>query len=279
MLDHTGLFANWRNDCRNILTLFLNRSTVAPESNGDLYSGAWAFPESNACCGRSLWYSPFLLAPAMAQYAAQTDSSWCREMAYRMMILQTYDVLPTGVTEDNIDGGVLVNGDWLNIAHPLPLRWMLAALAWLPEELGANRENHIVRSSAIVNSVSYGKDRIEYSTYDAPPESVDVLRLAFVPDRVSADGQALARRDDLAQNGYQLRALANGDAIVSIRHDRATRLVLTGPDPQQIIDDQSLGYDGTWQTESDASAWNGTLRHRGRRGQPSRRGSREIRCD
>jgi Malectin domain len=261
LLNNTASFPNWRNDSRNILTLFLNRSSVAPESNGDMYSGAWAFPESNSCCGRSLWYSPFLLAPALAQLAAQTDSVWCRELAYRMIVLQTYDALPTGVTEDNIDGGVLVNGDWLNIAHPLPLRWMLAALAWLPEELGANRENHIVRSSAVVNSVFYHKGRIDYSTFDAPRETIDVLRLAFIPESVLADGRPLLIRNDLNQNGYHVKDLGNGDAIVSVRHDQATRVAVTGRDPQEVLDDDVLAYDGSWRTESDPSAWARTLRY------------------
>ena len=106
---------------------------------------------------------------------------WARELAYRQMILQTYDVHETGVTEDNIDGGIIVNGSWLNIAHPLPLRWVLTAIGWLPEELGASRENHIVRSSAVVDSVRYGAGRIEYSTFDAPPETMEVLRLSFAP--------------------------------------------------------------------------------------------------
>jgi hypothetical protein len=203
LIEHPAQFPNWRNDARNMLTLFLHRSSVAPESRGDVYSGAWAFPESNACCGRSLWYSPFLLAPALAEYAAQADSDWARELAYRMMVLQTYDAQETGVTEDNIDGGVIVNGDWLNIAHPLPLRWMLAALAWLPEELGASRENHVVRATAVVTSIVYGKDHIEYTTFDAPPGTEETLRLAFRPAAVSADGVALRERADLSQNGYR----------------------------------------------------------------------------
>ena len=125
-----------------------------------------------------------------------------RELAYRQMILQTYDVHETGVTEDNIDGGIIVNGSWLNIAHPLPLRWVLTAIGWLPEELGASRENHIVRSSAVVDSVRYGAGRIEYSTFDAPPETMEVLRLSFAPKEITADGHVLRRRHDLMANGY-----------------------------------------------------------------------------
>jgi hypothetical protein len=112
------------------------------------------------------------------------------------MILQTYDIHETGVTEDNIDGGIIVNGSWLNIAHPLPLRWVLTAIGWLPEELGASRENHAVRSSAVVDSIRYGAGHIEYSTFDAPPETMDVLRLSFVPKQITADGRAIHPRRD-----------------------------------------------------------------------------------
>jgi hypothetical protein len=235
VLDHPDEFANWRCDTRNVLSLFLNHSSVSAESRGDVYSGAWAFPEASRCCQRSLWYAPFCLAPAVAQYAVQAQDPWARELAYRMMVLQTYDVHENGVTEDNIDGGIIVNGNWLNIAHPLPLRWILATMAWLPEELGANRENHLMRSSAVVNSVVYGKGHITYSTYDAPSNTVEVLRLAFVPNNVLANGRKLDRRRDLGANGYLVKKLPNGDAVVSIRHDGSTKLDVTGNDPQQLI--------------------------------------------
>ncbi len=260
LLDHQAEFPNWRHDVRNILTLFLHRSSAAPDSRGDVYSGAWAFPESNACCGRSLWYSPFLLAPALAEYGVRAESDWARELAYRMMVLQTYDAQETGVTEDNIDGGVIVNGNWLNIAHPLPLRWMLAALAWLPEELGASRENHIVRATAVVNSVVYGKDRIEYATFDAPPGTMETLRLAFTPSTISADGVVLPQRPELNQNGHVVKLLPNGDAIVSIRHDGARRIAITGPDPQIVQDDPTLTVEGHWHNEPDDAAYGRTLR-------------------
>jgi hypothetical protein len=246
LLNHPETFPNWRTDARNILTLFLNRSSVAPESKGDVYSGAWAYPEANNCCGRSLWYAPLCLAPTLAQWAVQTQDPWGRELARRQMVLQTYDAHDNGVSEDNIDGGVVVNGDWFNIAHPLPLRFILAAMGWLPEELGASRENHIVRSSAVVNSVIYSAGRINYSTFDAPPETLDVLRLAFIPKAITADGQKLRKRTALKANGYSVKRLSNGDAIVSIRHDGARRVAVTGPDLQQTMTDRGLVWGGSW---------------------------------
>lgn len=254
MLIHQKEFPNWPRDARNILTLFLNRTSAAPDSGGDVYSGAWAYPESSSCCGRSLWYAPFCVAPTMAHYAVLADDPWMRELAYRQLVLQTYDGHPDGRTEDNIDGGVIVNSSWFNIAHPLALRFLLDGLGWLPEELGANRENHIVRSTAVINSVVYDDGHIEYSTFDAPAPTVEVLRLAFVPKQILADGRALKLRRALDTNGYAIKRLGNGDAIVTIRHDGATHVVVTGNDPQRTLPLEKLEFSGDWETEADVSS-------------------------
>ena len=179
-----------------------------------MFSGAWAYPEANNCCGRSLWYSPIVVAPAFAQYAVQAGDAWAREMAYPQMVLQTYDIRETGISEDGIDGGIAVNSEWFNIAHGFPLRFVLAAMGWLPEELGASRENHIMRTTAVVNTVVYGAGRVAYSTFDAPAPTTDVLRLSFVPANVTADGQPLPKINAPSGNGYTVKDLPNGDAIV-----------------------------------------------------------------
>ena len=252
LFDHPARFPNWPADARNILSVFFNRTSVAPESGGDVYSGAWAYPESSSCCRRSLWYAPLDLAPAFAQYAVQAGNGWARELALRQIVLQTYDGHENGHTEDNIDGGVIVNGSWFNIAHPMPLRFLLEAMAWMPEELGASRENHIMRSSAVVTSVVYDAGRIEYSTFDAPAESVDVLRLAFAPKEIRAGDRPLRACRDLKANGYTVKRLPNGDALATIRHDGAKHILVTGNDPQRALDDSALDFRGAWREEADA---------------------------
>jgi hypothetical protein len=253
LVNHPDEFSNWRHDARNILTLFLNHTSVAPESGGDVYSGAWAYPESSSCCGRSLWYAPFCVAPAFAQYAVLAEDAWMRELAYRQMVLQTYDAHADGRSEDNIDGGIIVNGDWFNIAHPLALRFILAAMGWLPEELGANRENHIVRTTAVINSVRYDQGRIAYTTFDAPAPTMETLRLAFVPERVTANGRELKRRRNLPANGYTVKRLANGDAIVTVRHDGACDVAITGEDPQRRVPAGQVQLTGDWRREARSS--------------------------
>ncbi len=252
LITNKKRFPNWRHDARNILTEFLMRSSANPDSRGDVYNGAWAYPESSSCCGRSLWYAPLLDGTVMAQYAVEANDGWMRELAYRQLILQTYDGHETGVSEDNIDGGIIVNGTWLNIAHPLPLRWVLTAMGWLPEELGANRENHLMRSSAVVNAIVYGLGAISYSTFDAPPETMDVLRLSFAPETITADGRKLRSLHDLASNGFTVKKLSNGDAVVQIRHDGARKIVITGQDPQTVLDAAALRYEGNWTKDKEA---------------------------
>ena len=264
LMDNPDAFPTWRTDARNILTLFLNHTSVCPNSAGEVFSGAWAFPESSGCCGRSLWYGPMELAVPFAQYGEQAGSEWARELARRIQILATYDGHETGVSEDNIDGGFVVNDAWFKIAHPMALKHLLGTLAWLPAEFGAVRENHLVRTTAVVNSVVYRAGQVRYSTYDAPPGTMEVLRLAFVPQRITADGQTLKPRDDLAGsgagNGYRVTPLPNGDVLATIRHDGSKTMTVEGDDPQQQIDDIDLQFTGEWGVVNDPADIGGGCR-------------------
>jgi hypothetical protein len=67
---------------------------------------------------------------------------------------------------------------------------------------------------------------------------------------VTADGKPLRSGATLATNSYTVHKLADGDSIVSIRHDGARSIVLTGDDPEQVADDSRLQYEGTWQVAS-----------------------------
>jgi len=233
MMEHPERFPNWKADCRNIMSLFINRTGVSPYSNADVYNGAWAYPESSGCCGRSLWYGPLELATVYAQYGVLADDEWAKEMARRQIILATYDVQETGVVEDNIDGGQIVAGDWFKIAHPMALKHNLGVIAWLPEIFGPARENHIMRSSEVIQNVIYGVADISYQTYDAPAGVNELLRLAFLPQEVSADGKPLQRRDDLNAPGYVVNPLPCGDCLVRIRHDGGRDIRIKGNDPQK----------------------------------------------
>jgi hypothetical protein len=133
----------------------------------------------------------------------------------------------------------------------------LEILAWLPDLFGPGRENHLVRSSSAVNAVTYGPGRIEYKTFDAPTATVDVLRLAFRPREVQADGSSLPLRDQLSGNGFSLKKLVCGDWILTVRHDGAKSVCVRGDDPQEAVDDDLLTYDAAWEIAIDSSDFGG----------------------
>ncbi len=146
------------------------------------------------------------------------------------------------------------NGHW-KIAHPMALKHLLATIGWLPEEFGPDRENHIVRSSAVVSEVSYGRHELSYRTFDAPAATIDVLRLAYLPERISGSSeQVLTRRDDLGGNGYTVKPLGHEDYLVSIRHDGVRALTVSGKNPEQSVGRSDLTCTGRWVTEASASS-------------------------
>ncbi len=269
MLDRRAAFPQWKSDIRNFMSMFFCRSSVDPASAGGVYSGAWAVPESSGCCGQSLQASTMLVSP-LARYAALADDAWAREIARRESILTTYDAHETGVVEDDIHGGANVASGWFNSAHPCPLRMVMGMLAWQPELFGAARENHLMRTSSVVRSVCYGKSRIAYATFDALSPCEDVLRLAFSPASVTADGKPLQSRQDAAENGFTVKPLSNGDCLLTIRHDGCREIVVEGLDPQETLPQDRLAYEGVWTTEECAGASAGKLHVASRTGARAR---------
>lgn len=245
-MNHSALFDNWQMDSRVIMGLSINSAGYYAGGKTDTYHGAWVYPESFVCCEDSDDYAPMEMAPLYGEYGVRAGCEWAREMARRQMMITTYHCLDTGEVKDGLGGSKIVANAWFKIVHPMPLKHCLEAIAWMPEELGANRENHIVRSTSVVNGVQYGKGNITYSTFDAPAGVTDVLRLAFAPSLVKAGGEELRLRQDLAQSGYTIKTLSNGDCIAMIRHDGQEKIVVTGDDPQEEIPAGQLKYSGDW---------------------------------
>ena len=258
-MKYPQAYPNWRNDLRNMLSLAWNRNGADPASVGDIYSGAWAFPESSVCCGTSLSYNQYTAAPTIIRYGVLANDAWAQEIGRRMMIMATYDSLPNGVVKDGLFGDQVATGEWSNLAHPWPLCQVMEAIAWLPEYFGPNRENHVVRSTSVVREVFYEKGKISYSTFDAPAGTREVLRLSFTPAAVQADGHRLKLRPVLDAKGYSAKALSNGDCIVTIRHDGCRRISVEGPDPQAVADNSAFSYSGPWTSVGDSAAVGGTV--------------------
>jgi hypothetical protein len=77
-------------------------------------------------------------------------------------------------------------------------------------------ENHLLRSSSVVQKAVYQARRITYRTFDA--DATEVLRLNFKPVQVTAAGKALTEHNDLREEGYTIQLLPGGDYVLRIRH-------------------------------------------------------------
>ena len=85
-------------------------------------------------------------------------------------------------------------------------------MAWLPE-LAPKRQDHVLGSTSVVRAVSYGRDRVAYTTFS--PAATDVLRLRFRPARVSG-------------GTFTVEPAGGGDYVVRIRHESSRRIVVSG---------------------------------------------------
>ena len=176
------------------------------------------------------------------------------------MILWTYDMHETGVVEDLIDGGTYVAATWFIAAHPWPLKCLLDHMAWQPELTGASRENHIMRSTAVVTrrSLRQGANRLPHLRRDRAERrraAAGVCAEVGLGRRQTACSSAKT----LSENGYTVKPLPNGDCIVTIRHDGCRKVVVEGDDPQETAEDDRLQYEGAWTVEESPDASGGKL--------------------
>ena len=158
-MDNKDQFPNWRNDARNILSLFLNHERL-PEVGGRGHS-ARAFPESGGCCGRSLWYGPMEVAVPFAQLGVEAQDAWATELARRMQILARMTGMRRAFRKTTSTAGLSST----TAGSRSRIRWprrstLLATIAWMPEQFAPRGEPHW-RSTAVVDSVAYaGRSRL-----------------------------------------------------------------------------------------------------------------------
>jgi hypothetical protein len=71
---------------------------------------------------------------------------------------------------------------------------------WAVPEWAPAEESHLLGSISVVTKMTYGAGSVTYSTFDE--DSIDVLRLNFIPESVMVGGRPITRRSDVSQQGY-----------------------------------------------------------------------------
>ncbi len=141
-----------------------------------------------------------------------------KEKAFRSFNWATYMAHEDGL----ITEAMAEDEFWFSDGYADYVRHFLAGMGSVPE-WAPPAENHLLRSSSIVQKVSYATSEVKYTTFDS--DGTEVLRLAFPPTRVTADGSALVERSDLSQSGWVFEA---GKGILRVRHQKGRNIVVTG---------------------------------------------------
>jgi hypothetical protein len=87
-------------------------------------------------------------------------------------------------------------------------------------------ENHLLRSTSVVQKVTYQPNQITYRTFD--DAGTEVLRVNYKPARITAGASQLQLRKTSHEAGYTIRPATGGDYVLQIRHEGARDVTVEG---------------------------------------------------
>jgi hypothetical protein len=160
----------------------------------------------------------------LALWYEATGDRTARTRAARSLDWATYACRDDGIVAVADDPN---EGWWFSDGYGDYIRHFLVAMAAVPD-WAPRRQDHLLRSTSVVNRVDYRPGRIAWTTFD--PEASDTLRLTFRPTSVRVDGAPIPKRQTLDGDGYTERPLASGGFLVQARHGGGEVVVSAGSD-------------------------------------------------
>jgi len=158
-------------------------------------------------------------AAACALWFEKTGDPYYKEEAYRHFNYATYMTYNNGVVEV----GPGWKEGWWTDGYGDYIQHFLDGIAAIPEWAPAN-ENHLLRSTSIVQNIHYDVLEISYKTY--LPVSTEVLRLVSFPKRITVNGIELTRKDDLKSDGWTWKKLGGG-GVLRICHSSGQKVKIS----------------------------------------------------
>ena len=216
LLEHPGWDTNFLTDVPKLLKWaednFVNVST--PDGLAGQYHGAYVPGEQIAYMYRMGYQAARLGAQYALWYEVSGDATY-KDRAYRCLSYNTYMMQSNGQSSD---GPTATVGYWWSDCYGEATRMYYYGMAAVPEWAPPG-ENHLLRSSSVVKSITYTNSGVSYTTWD--PASTEVFRLSSVPGEVLENGIPLPRRADLAQPGWTYDA---NSGVLRVRHESATQI-------------------------------------------------------
>jgi len=187
--------------------------------------GALLGTDNRGCCSRAgLVCRTSQWGAINAMFYEKTRDGQAREDAFRSLNYATYFAMSDGkIACCGVLGQDL--GLWFEDGYGDAGRSFLWALGAVPAFAPVGKD-HLLRSSSIVQKVTYRSKSISYQTFDKGAS--EVFRLSFHPAHIVAGGTALSERADLSDDGYTIRNLSDGDCEVRLRHAHSNQVSISG---------------------------------------------------
>ncbi|MFI5129379.1 MAG: T9SS type A sorting domain-containing protein [Chitinophagales bacterium] len=222
LLEHPEYDANWETHVRGLIAWVKSNfgqsslgSTIIKEQEVFFY--AMGSHTSRYASVNALLYE-------------KTGDMAAKEEAYRSFNWATYMAKSNGIVID----GPEVNNQWFTDGYGDYIRHFMTGLAAVPEWTPFT-QTHLLRSTSVIKSISYGLNTVSYTTYDA--SSTEVIHVNFTPLTITANGVVLPRRTDLSQPGWTLDVATK---TLRIYHTAGTQIAINsqgaGPLPVTLAD-------------------------------------------
>ena len=157
-------------------------------------------------------------ASLCALWYEYSGDKWYKEQAERFFNLATYMCHENGV----VSVGPEWPGSWWSDGYGDYIRHFMEGLAAVPEWSPANAD-HLLKSTSVVQKITYQSSLIRYQTFDAA--ATEILRLSQKPRSVQAGDKKLPERADLDQPGWTWQTLEPG-GVLRVRHATNGRVTI-----------------------------------------------------
>jgi hypothetical protein len=159
-------------------------------------------------------------ASICAMWYEHSGDAWFKEEAYRYFNHATYMAEPDGVVQTGHNWGKEI---WFSDGYTDYIRHFMEGLAAVPEWVPAG-ENHLLRSTSVIQQIKYTDKQISYRTFDEGAQ--EVLRLASKPTSVAVNGTSIKETKNKATEGWVWEPLSSG-GVVRMHHTKGNQVVIT----------------------------------------------------
>jgi hypothetical protein len=168
-------------------------------------------------------YQTARYAAACARWYGVSGDESFKEKAYRSLNWVTYCNDTTGMAfESPVSKGIL---SWWSDCYGECPRMFYQAFAGVPE-WAPPHEDHILYSEGILTNVQYAVNQVKYTA--TKENGVEYLRLSFKPGRVTINGKEISGSTVLIPDTYFIKNLGKGDYALTINHNKACDVMISG---------------------------------------------------